>query len=111
MRVGTRKARPDSREARPGAVAGGQRPGAVRVSPRLPAGGVLGARYGWGVSPGLVSLAAALRRNGDGRGAILDHLRRFADHGVAAVMSMGTERPEGYALRDELQGLDKRLAD
>lgn len=27
------------------------------------AGGVLGARYGWGVEPGLASLAAALRRN------------------------------------------------
>ncbi len=34
---------------------------------------------------------------------ILDHLRRLAYHGVAAVMSMGTERPEGYALRDELR--------
>jgi len=33
---------------------------------------------------------------------ILDHLQRLAYHGVAAVMSMGTERPEGYALRDEL---------
>ena len=33
---------------------------------------------------------------------ILDHLQRFAYHGVAAAMSLGTERPElGYALRDE----------
>ena len=34
---------------------------------------------------------------------ILDHLQRFAYHGVAAVMSMGAERPLGYALRDELR--------
>ena len=34
---------------------------------------------------------------------ILDHLQRFAYHGVAAVMSMGTERDQGYALRDELR--------
>jgi imidazolonepropionase-like amidohydrolase len=34
---------------------------------------------------------------------ILDHLQRFAYHGVAAVMSMGAERPDGYALRDELR--------
>ena len=34
---------------------------------------------------------------------ILDHLQRMAYHGIAAVMSMGTERPEGYALRDELR--------
>jgi imidazolonepropionase-like amidohydrolase len=37
------------------------------------------------------------------RDNIVDHLQRFAYHGVAAVMSMGTERPEGYALRDELR--------
>ena len=34
---------------------------------------------------------------------IIDHLQRYAYHGVAAVMSMGTERAEGYALRDELR--------
>jgi imidazolonepropionase-like amidohydrolase len=34
---------------------------------------------------------------------ILDHLNRLAYHGVAAVMSMGAERPLGYALRDELR--------
>ena len=34
---------------------------------------------------------------------ILDHLQRFAYHGVAAVMSLGAERAEGYALRDELR--------
>jgi len=34
---------------------------------------------------------------------ILDHLQRFAYHGIAAVMSMGAERPLGYALRDELR--------
>jgi hypothetical protein len=34
---------------------------------------------------------------------IIDHLQRYAYHGVAAVMSMGTERPEGMALRDELR--------
>jgi molybdenum ABC transporter molybdate-binding protein len=34
---------------------------------------------------------------------ILDHLQRLAYHGVAAVMSMGAERAEGYALRDELR--------
>ena len=37
------------------------------------------------------------------RDNIVDHLQRLAYHGVAAVMSMGTERPEGYALRDEIQ--------
>jgi hypothetical protein len=37
------------------------------------------------------------------RDNILDHLQRLAYHGVAAVMSMGAERPEGYALRDELR--------
>ena len=34
---------------------------------------------------------------------IIDHLQRLAYHGVAAVMSMGAERAEGYALRDELR--------
>lgn len=34
---------------------------------------------------------------------ILDHLQRQAYHGVAAFMSMGTERDVGYALRDELR--------
>ena len=34
---------------------------------------------------------------------IIDHLQRLAYHGVAAVMSMGAERPEGLALRDELR--------
>jgi imidazolonepropionase-like amidohydrolase/ABC-type molybdate transport system substrate-binding protein len=35
---------------------------------------------------------------------IIDHLERLAYHGVAAVMSMGAERPDlGYALRDELR--------
>ena len=34
---------------------------------------------------------------------ILDHLQRFAYHGVAAAMSLGAERPLGYALRDELR--------
>ncbi|NOT26894.1 MAG: amidohydrolase family protein [Acidobacteria bacterium] len=34
---------------------------------------------------------------------ILDHLNRLAYHGVAAVMSMGAERPLGYALRNELR--------
>jgi imidazolonepropionase-like amidohydrolase len=33
---------------------------------------------------------------------IIDHLQRYAYHGVAAVMSMGTERPEGMSLRNEL---------
>src|SRR5687768_156802 len=37
------------------------------------------------------------------RDNILDHLQRLAYHGVAAVMSMGTERDVGYALRDELR--------
>jgi len=37
------------------------------------------------------------------RDNILDHLQRLAYHGVAAVMSMGAERPEGYALRDEFR--------
>ena len=34
---------------------------------------------------------------------LLDHLQRLAYHGVAAFMSMGTERDLGYALRDELR--------
>ncbi len=37
------------------------------------------------------------------RDNILDHLQRMAYHGIAAVMSMGTERPDGFALRDELR--------
>ncbi len=37
------------------------------------------------------------------RDNIVDHLQRLAYHGVAAVMSMGTERPAGYAVRDELR--------
>jgi imidazolonepropionase-like amidohydrolase len=36
---------------------------------------------------------------------ILDHLQRFAYHGVAAAMSLGAERPLGYALRDELRAV------
>jgi hypothetical protein len=34
---------------------------------------------------------------------LTDHLQRLAYHGVAAFMSMGTERDLGYALRDELR--------
>ncbi len=34
---------------------------------------------------------------------IIDHLQRFAYHGIAAAMSMGAEREIGYALRDELR--------
>ena len=34
---------------------------------------------------------------------IIDHLQRYAYHGVAAVMSMGAERPVGFELRDELR--------
>ena len=34
---------------------------------------------------------------------IIDHLQRFAYHGVAAVMSMGAERAIGFELRDELR--------
>ena len=34
---------------------------------------------------------------------IIDQLQRFAYDGVAAVMSMGAERPLGYALRDEFR--------
>jgi hypothetical protein len=37
------------------------------------------------------------------RDNIIDHLQRFAYHGVAAVMSMGAERPAGFELRDELK--------
>lgn len=40
---------------------------------------------------------------------IIDHLQRFAYHGVTAVMSMGTERSLGFALRDELR--EKPLPD
>jgi imidazolonepropionase-like amidohydrolase len=34
---------------------------------------------------------------------LIDHLNRLAYHGVAAFMSMGTERDLGYSLRDELR--------
>src|SRR5919108_2396577 len=34
---------------------------------------------------------------------LIDHLNRLAYHGVAAFMSMGTERDLGYTLRDELR--------
>ena len=34
---------------------------------------------------------------------VIDHLQRLAYHGVAAVMSMGAERPVGFELRDELR--------
>jgi imidazolonepropionase-like amidohydrolase len=34
---------------------------------------------------------------------LIDHLQRLAYHGVAAFMSMGTERDLGYALRQELR--------
>jgi imidazolonepropionase-like amidohydrolase len=37
------------------------------------------------------------------RDNIIDHLQRMAYHGIAAVMSMGTERELGYALRDQLR--------
>lgn len=36
---------------------------------------------------------------------VLDHLQRMAYHGVAAVLSLGTDRRElGYELRDKLRG-------
>jgi imidazolonepropionase-like amidohydrolase len=37
------------------------------------------------------------------RDNIIDHLQRFAYHGIAAAMSMGAEREVGFALRDELR--------
>ena len=42
---------------------------------------------------------------------LLDHLERFAYHGVAAVMSLGTDRRElAYTLRDELRKTPPRDA-
>jgi molybdenum ABC transporter molybdate-binding protein len=38
---------------------------------------------------------------------ILDHLERFAYHGIGTVMSMGAERPDGFALRDELRAMPR----
>lgn len=50
-----------------------------------PSGGVLGARYAWGVEPGTVSLVAALRRNdGTSRIAVDDHARAVSP-GVRVV--------------------------
>jgi imidazolonepropionase-like amidohydrolase/ABC-type molybdate transport system substrate-binding protein len=37
------------------------------------------------------------------RDNLIDHLQRFAYHGVTTVMSMGAERDAGFALRDELR--------
>jgi imidazolonepropionase-like amidohydrolase len=34
---------------------------------------------------------------------LIDHLQRFAYHGVTTVMSMGAEREVGFALRDEIR--------
>jgi imidazolonepropionase-like amidohydrolase len=46
---------------------------------------------------------ASFRLENYTRENIIDHLQRFAYHGVAAFMSMGTEQELGYALRDELR--------
>ena len=43
-----------------------------------PSGGVLGARYGWGVEPGLVSLIAGLRRSEGRAVGVEEHARRLA---------------------------------
>lgn len=74
-----------------------------------PAGGVLGARYGWGVSPGLVSLAAALRRNGDGGGAILDHSRSIAPD-VSVVPAPESGEQARTVLTASVGDLANRLA-
>lgn len=81
---------------------------------QVPAGAVRVDLTGKTVMPGLVELHAHLGYwNGPAntnlvenftRENVLDHLRRFAYHGVAAVLSLGTDRRElAYQLRDELR--------
>lgn len=50
-----------------------------------PAGGVLGARYGWGVEPGIVDLITRLRRAGDGRVIGLGESERRIGEGVSVI--------------------------
>ncbi|MBI1875609.1 MAG: amidohydrolase family protein [Acidobacteria bacterium] len=81
---------------------------------QVPAGAVRADLTGKTVMPGLVELHAHLGYwNGPAntnlvenftRENVLDHLQRFAYHGVAAVLSLGTDRRElAYQLRDELR--------
>jgi hypothetical protein len=49
------------------------------------AGGVLGARYGWGVEPGVVSLISRLRRDEGGRALPIDKSARTVGDGVFLV--------------------------
>jgi hypothetical protein len=50
-----------------------------------PAGGVLGARYGWGVEPGVVALVTQLRRDSGGRTFSIQGAERKLGDGVSVV--------------------------
>lgn len=73
-----------------------------------PDGGVLGARYGWGVEPGLASLAAALRR--DERDIhVAEHGREVAP-GLFVVPGPETAERASTVLRACSNELAERLA-
>jgi hypothetical protein len=72
------------------------------------AGGVVGARYGWGVDPGLASLAAALRRN-QHNVELSEHGREVAP-GLFVVPAPETAERTAAVLRACSDELAERLA-
>ena len=72
------------------------------------AGGVLGARYGWGVEPGLASLAAALRRN-ENNVDVGEHGREVVP-GLFVVPAPETAERTSAVLRACSDELAERLA-
>lgn len=67
-------------------------PGVQRVVLEAdPDGGVLGARYGYGVDPGAISLAASLRRSGASAVDVAEHGRMVTSD---VVVVPGPETPE-----------------
>ncbi|WP_040492321.1 hypothetical protein [Ilumatobacter nonamiensis] len=75
-----------------------------------PAGGVLGARYGWGVAPGLVDLLTGLRRASGSRAIALGEAARTVGDGVSVVPAPETAGQCRTIWQSEASSVAPRLA-
>lgn len=73
-----------------------------------PAGGVLGARYGWGVEPGVASLASKLRRT-DGRTFLVEPPARRLDVGLFVIPGPEAGEQAHAMWRTETEVVARRL--
>ncbi len=75
------------------------------------AGGVLGARYGWGVDPGVVSLISRLRRDEGGLASPIDKSARLVGDGVLVVPGPETGEQARSVWRTDTALVAGRLAE